>query len=217
MKNLYIVLVMVVTLIILSGCTNEQPAELMFEPLEESVQIEQDIETKQGPLTEAEQNEAELYTEMLTLSSVEEIELLADEAIASAESRRTIMEEEYELIEESYTVFQEIEPHVEEIDEEEAEQKTHGEELIQVMDERYDVYQELHEVYMASIEDDITLYEMAKTEDVEVEDLQAQHEIVNESYSQITSLNDQFNELTSSYNEAKVAFYEASDLDINFE
>lgn len=217
MKKLYINMVMAFTLIILSACTNEQPAELMFENLEESVQIEQEIEAKQGPLTEAEQNEAELYKEMLEISSVEEIEPLANEAITSAESRRSIMEEELELIDESYSIFLEVEPHVEDIDQEEPEQRTHGEDLIQVMNERYEVYQELHEVYMASVEQDIELYEMAMNEDVEMEELQAQHETVNESYSQITTLNDQFNELTTSYNEAKVSFYEESDLNISFE
>lgn len=216
MKKVYRTAVVVSTLVILSACANDQPAELMFEHLEESVQIEQEIDAKQGPLTEAEQNEVELYEEMLSLSSVEEIEPLADEAIESAETRKEIMEEELELIEESYSIFQEAEQHVESIDEEE-EERALGEELVEVMGERYEIYLQLHEEYMTSIDEDIQLYNMAKDEEVEFEELEAQHEAVNESYSRVTDLNGQFNELTNAYNDAKVAFYEESDLNVSFE
>jgi len=200
---------------VLTACFGEQPAELMYDHLEESVQIEKEIEVKQEPLTNAENDEVDLYEEMLTLSSVEEIEPLAIEAIASAEERRKIMEEEKSLIEESYSIFQEAEQHIEDFDEEKVVQAAN--ELVETMNERYDVYQELYEEYIHSIDQDIRLYEMAKDEEVDVEELQDQHNATNESYNQINELNQQFNQLTNEYNEAKIHFYETSELDVVFE
>ncbi|WP_158282214.1 YkyA family protein [Salipaludibacillus keqinensis] len=215
MKKIYLFIVLAATLAIFTACFGDQPAEEMYEHLEESVQIEQEIEAKQEPLTSAEENEVALYEEMLTLSSVEEIEPLADEAIESAEQRRELMDEEKELIEESFSIFQEAEQHVEDIEEEEERQA--AENLVNTMNERYEVYQELHEAYMTSIDQDIQLYEMAKDEEVEVEQLQEQHDSVNELYNEITELNQQFNELTNQYNDAKMEFYEAAELNVVFE
>lgn len=200
---------------ILVACFGEQPAELMYDHLEESVQIEKEIEAKQDPLMNAEKKEVDLYEEMLTLSSIEEIKSLADEAISSAEERREIMDEEKSLIEESYATFLQIEPYIEDINEDDIEQAAN--ELVETMDERYDSYQKLYEEYMKSIDQDIRLYEMVKNEEVEVEELQEQHDVANEGYNKITQFNEQFNQLTNDYNDAKINFYEVSELDVVFE
>ncbi|SES39412.1 YkyA family protein [Salipaludibacillus aurantiacus] len=199
-------------LVFTSGCFGDDSVEQMYEKFEESVEIENQIEDKQEPLVDAEQTEMNLYEEMLTLSSVEEIEPLADEAIESAEERRTLMEEEENLIEESFVIFQEAEEHLEDIDEEEV--RTAGENVVQTMHERYEVYQELFNTYMTSIDEDIALYEMIKDEDAEAEELQEQHETVNDIYGEISSLNEEFNQLTNEYNEAKMEFYRAADLNV---
>lgn len=200
---------------ILAACSGEQPAEIMYDHLEESVQIEKEIEAKQDPLMNAEKKEVDLYEEMLTLSSVEEIKSLADKAIDSAGERREIMDEEKSLIEESYTTFLEVEPTVEDINEEDIKQAAN--ELVETMDKRYDSYQKLYEEYIKSIDQDIRLYEMVKNEEVEVEELQEQHDVANEGYNKITQLNEQFNQLTNEYNDAKINFYELSELDVVFE
>ncbi|WP_280769141.1 YkyA family protein [Salipaludibacillus daqingensis] len=215
MKKLNLFVLFATTMIISTACFGEQPAEIMYDHLEESVQIEKEVEEKQEPLTNAEQKEVDLYEEMLTLSSVEEIEPLADEAIDSAEERREIMEEEKELIEDSYSIFQEAEQQIDDIDEEDVQEA--ATKVVDTMNERYSVYQDLYEEYMQSIDEDILLYEMAKDEEIEVEVLQEQHEKVNEGYNRITELNQQFNQLTNDYNDAKINFYETAELNVVFE
>ncbi|WP_416151099.1 YkyA family protein [Salipaludibacillus sp. HK11] len=215
MKKIYLFVLFAAMMVVYTACFGEQPAELMYDHLEESVQIENEIEGKQDPLTNAEQEEVNLYEEMLTLSSVEEIEPLADQAIESADTRRELMEEEKELIEESYLIFQEAEQYVDDIDDEDVLQAANS--VVETMNERYDVYMQLHEAYTHSIDLDILLYEMAKDEEVEVDELQEQHDTVNEAYSEISQLNDQFNQLTNDYNDAKVNFYETAELNVTFE
>lgn len=184
------------------------PAEVIYEHLEESAQAETEMADLQESLTAAETNEVEWYSEMLTISSVEEIIPLADQAIESANDRRSLIENEKTLMEASLTAFQKTEPYTDDIDEENA--KVHVDNLMKAMNDRYNIYLDLNEKYSQSIEEDILLYEMIKDEEVELEDLQGQHEAVNESYKLISQLHDQFNQLTNDYNDAKLAFYEAA-------
>ncbi|WP_280770766.1 YkyA family protein [Salipaludibacillus daqingensis] len=180
-------------------------SEMIYDYLEESVQKEIEIEDKQGPLTEAETNEMEWYGEMLALSNIEDIEPLVDEAIASADERKSLVEEEQLIMEQSFSIFQEAEAFTEDINDEDA--KNYADEFVIIMNNRYDTYEELYDTYLQSIEEDILLYEMVKDEEVELEELQEQHEMVNEMYNEISELNEQFNQLTAEFNDTKLAFY----------
>lgn len=207
-------LVSIGTLAVLTACNDENPAEFMYEHLEESVSIEMEMADIQEPLQTMEQDELAMYEEMLTISDIEDIVPLAEDAIASAEERRSMMEEELEIVERSYEEFNEARDYLDDLDEEVL---PYAEDVMSAMDDRYDHYQELHTSYMASIDLDIELYEMMKDEDVEIETLEEQHDTVNAAYEEISALNDEFNDLTRQYNDRKRDFYEAADLNVTFE
>ncbi|AOM83326.1 lipoprotein, putative [Salisediminibacterium beveridgei] len=199
---------------ILTGCNDENHAEYMYDHMEESVAIEMEMADIQEPLQSMEQEELAMYEEMLEISEIEEIEPIADQAIASAEERRSMMDQEMDIMERSYAEFNEARDYIDELDEEVV---PYAEDAMSAMDDRYDHYQQLHEAYLSSVEMDIELYNMMKDEDVEIETLEEQHDSVNESYEEISSLNDTFNELTRDYNDEKMNFYEAAGLNVQFE
>ncbi|QKS71578.1 YkyA family protein [Paenalkalicoccus suaedae] len=196
---------------VLAGCSNDTTVEDMYTEIEAAFAIEREIEELQAPLMEAEQNETTLYNDMLTISEVEEIEPLATEAITSAEERRGMMEDEKEVIDNAYEQFQTASPLVEDLDEE---LQPDAEAMFGTMEERYGVYEELHQSYLTSIEADILLYEMVQNEEVEMEELREQHETVNAANAEVSQLSEQFNELTTQFNDEKLAFYEAAGLNV---
>ncbi|MFA9557291.1 YkyA family protein [Evansella sp. AB-rgal1] len=215
MKKVYTIFILsLITL--LAACTPEQenPAEFMYEHLEEAVSIERAVGEKQDPLTEAEDNELEWYKEMAETSDIEEIESLANQAIESAESRRDIMIEEKEIIDEAFEEFQLAIPFVEDIEEQEVIESANS--MIQTMEDRYDTYQQLYDQYMETIDMDIELYTMYFQEDLTTEQLQEQHDIVNEAYQKINELNREFNDYTTAFNDSKRSFYEISGLNVVF-
>ncbi|MCR6111280.1 YkyA family protein [Bacillus sp. A301a_S52] len=207
MKNLVIGITFILLLTILSGCFGDDPTELMYEQLETSVQIENEMESLQEPLVEAEKKEIQLYNDMAGLSSIEEIEPLSQKAIESAESRRSIMEEEKDFFDNAFEAFQAAEQYVEDLEEDQA--KEAGRTLIDIQNERKSVYEELYTEYVSSIDEDIKLFEMVVDEESQNDELEGQQEKVNESYARITELSDQFNALLNDFNEAKVIFYES--------
>lgn len=215
MKITYILTASIFSLAVFTACSGEESSEQVYENWEEAVQIESEIESVQGPLAENEQQESTLYSEMLSLSEMEEIEPLSEEAVNSAEERRELMEEEKSIVDEAYEQFTDSTGYIEDI-EEEAEREA-AESVIASMDERYEAYNALHDQYMDSIDNDIELYEMIASEEVEVEELQAQHENVNESYEQISELNAEFNEKTNEFNDAKMDYYNEADLNVQTE
>ncbi|TMW73027.1 YkyA family protein [Alteribacter natronophilus] len=201
---------------VLSGCFGNSAAMDIHEHLENAVEKEQVFQEQQSPLTEAEVREHELYEEMLELSEVEEIEPLAEEAIESAEERRSIIETEKQSIDDAYSEFQEITGYTEDLEEE---ARNAAEDMTAAMDARYEVYQELYEEYLNTIELDIELYnlisqEVVNSPDELLEELQGQHDRVNEAYERVNQLNSEFNERTQEYNEAKRTFYQEAELNV---
>ncbi|PIB58767.1 YkyA family protein, partial [Pseudomonas sp. 2822-17] len=75
---------------------------------------------------EAENNELKKYESLRDISYLEELESIAQEAIESAEERRSIMEAEKAIIDEAFEEFQLSIGFLDEIEDEEL--KTHGEE-----------------------------------------------------------------------------------------
>lgn len=215
MKNTYFFTASVLSLVIFTACNGEDASEQVFENWEEAVQIESDIQSIQGPLAENEEQESTLYSEMLSLSELEDIQPLSEEAVNSAEERRELMEEEKAIVDDAYEQFTDSSGYIEDI-EDEAEREA-AETVVDTMDERYEAYNALHDQYTNSIDNDIELYEMIASDEVEVEELQEQHETVNESYEQISELNTAFNEKTNEFNEAKMNYYSEADLNVQSE
>ncbi|WP_181186241.1 YkyA family protein [Alkalicoccus urumqiensis] len=196
---------------LLAGCSGENAAQNVFDEWEEAVAAEQDAEEVQQPLSEQETQETELYNEMLEISEVEDIAPLSEEAVSSAEERRSLMDQEREIIQSSYEQFQEAEDAVAELDEE---LQSSAESVQNAMDERFSAYETLYEQYIASIDEDQRLYQMVADEEVEVEELQAQHEAVNASYDEVENANETFNEATETFNQEKLSFYEEAELNV---
>jgi predicted patatin/cPLA2 family phospholipase len=115
-------------------------------------------------------------------------------------------------MDESKKKFREAVKLIESLDEEKY--KKEAESLIELMNKRYDSYDKLHDHYEKAVRLDRELYEMFKKEEITLEELEKQIANINATYEQILKANEEFNNLTKQYNDAKVAFYKKAGLEV---
>ncbi|WP_158318611.1 YkyA family protein [Halalkalibacter akibai] len=201
---------------ILTGC-GERPVETVYHHLEAAVELEIPFEKQQEPMQKAELKENEIFDQIISLglSDFEEIVSLAEEAIISIESREAMIQKEKQSIDESYNEFLNIKEQVDKINKDEL--ITMLQELEDSMNTRYSNYNELNELYVQTLTEDRTLFELLKKEELTLEDLQDQINIVNELYEKVESKKEDFNTSTDTYNQLKRQFYEMAELNVQYE
>ncbi|WP_176215212.1 YkyA family protein [Cytobacillus gottheilii] len=187
----------------------------MYTVLENVVEAEKEFEEQQTPLVQLEKQEQELYDQIIALSmkEFEEIQSLSDEALSSAAQREEHMEAEKQSIDASKEEFQKIPEIIDEIEEEEL--KSEAQQLYDTMMERYDLHDTLYAQYSEALNNDKKLYELFKTEDLTLDQLEEQITMINESYEQVLQTNEDFNEKTANYNDIKLSFYQAAGLEVD--
>jgi hypothetical protein len=215
LKNQKLLFSLMFFLFLIVGCTSgPTPEELVYEKLEEVVALESDFKEQQNPLVELEQQEKSLYDEIISLSMKEfdKIVQLSDEAISVVEEREVRIENEYESIKASKAEFDNVNEIIETIEDEKL--KTEAKALTDIMDKRYSAYEHLYTSYKQVTALDKELYGLFKNKDLSLENLQEKIETINTGYDGVMAANDDFNNQTERYNEAKVAFYKNAGLDV---
>lgn len=216
MKRIFVTTFLIIIVALLGACSEKHNvAEDMYTHLERSVELEAPFTNAQKELVQLEQQENELYRQMIeiNMNELEQVNELADEALDLVEERRSLLELEMESVQAAKNEFDEIEQYIEDLDEE---PRALADDLIETMNHRYDTFLELYEAYIASLDEDATLYEMLKNEELVKEELDEQVDKVNASYSNVKTAQESFNEYTNDFNELKRQFYEAAGLEVSY-
>lgn len=201
----------------LAACS-QTATETIHDHLEQAAEIENEgFDTQQQPLVDAEERGTELYSQIveLDMDQFEEIVELADQAIETVNERRELISTEQESIEEGFSEFENAEASFEDLEDDEL--KVLAEEMQTAMNERHGSYQTLYTLYNEALNLDEQLYEMLKDEELDVDTLTGHIDTTNEKYEELQEATNNFNDYTTTYNDAKRAFYEASDLEVRFE
>jgi hypothetical protein len=202
-------IVLLVVLIILSGCLNQKTtAEKMYEVMEKVVLEETTFENQQSPLVQAEKEEKQLYDQIISLGmkEYEQIVKLADEALLLVEKRKALMATETKSIEKSEVEFKKLLPYIEKLDDPTL--KKDAKKLYKIMLQRYMLHEKLNQTYSDATKLDTDLYQMFKRKDLSMEDLENQINQINIKYEKIFEINKQFNLNTEEYNDLKLVFYQ---------
>lgn len=201
----------------LAGCQfGGSPSEKMYDHLEEAVALEDQFREQQKPLAKAEKKEQDIYNEIVALSMEEfdQIEKLSKEAEENTDQRLEYLKKEKASIDEAYEEFEEVKDLTGDLEADAA--KKDAESLIEIMDKRYEAYGKLHKEYKAAVEQDKKLYSSLQDKELTLEQLQEQITVVNEKYSKVAEHKENFNQYTSEFNEAKKAFYDSAELNVNY-
>ncbi len=204
-------------LIGLAGCQfGGSTEEKMYDHLEEAVALEDQFREQQEPLAKAEKKEHEIYDDIVALSMDEfdEVEKLSKEAEENTDKRLEYLKKEKESIDEAYKEFEEIKDLTEDLEGDAA--KKDAKILIETMDKRYEAYEKLNKEYEEAVKQDKKLYSSLQDKELTLDQLQEQIKIVNDQYSKVSEHKEEFNKYTTEFNEAKKAFYQSAELDVNY-
>ncbi|MCR2820872.1 YkyA family protein [Lederbergia panacisoli] len=212
MRKVHTIVFILLLSVILSACSSTE--KNIYQTLEETAAKEADFEKQQEPLKRLETNEKDIFDQIMDLGMKEfdQISKLADEALAILDQREEHMKKEKQSLEESKKEFQLASEEFDKIKDDKL--KKQADELQELMNSRYESYDKLFSSYMNGLAEDRKIYEMIKNEDLKIEELQAQIEASNEAYDSVYEANNQFNEQTKKFNEAKLKFYKDSGLNI---
>lgn len=198
-------------LLVSASCSNNDHAKEINETLEKTVEIEQTLEEKQQALHELEKQDEALYEEMIELGNedIEKLQERSKEAINLLDERLEIKQEEKVAIEESKSTFEQIEPFIEALEDEE--KKEHLEKMFETMMKRYDAYADVYDHYTESVQLTKELYRHFQEEQFSETKVYASLSNVNDSYDEVEQANETFNTYTKMYNELKRAYYDEFD------
>ncbi|HWO96048.1 MAG TPA: YkyA family protein [Bacillus sp. (in: firmicutes)] len=198
----------------LTACANSSPQVDIYKALEEVVASEKQFSKQQQPLVELEKQEKEKYDQIISLGMKEhkKIQSLSDEALNIVKKREQRIQQEKKSMDESKAKFKEAVELIQELEEEKY--KKEAEKLIVLMNKRYDSYDTLHKQYEKAVQLDRQLYEMFKKDDVKLGELEKQITTINKTYEEIMKANEEFNQLTKQYNQAKVTLYKKAGLEV---
>lgn len=215
MKKILSGILLLMLAFFLTACSSAE--EDVFKALEEVVVQEEEFEKQQNPLVELEEKEQEIFDKIMALNmdDFEEISTLADEAIENLTARQELIDKEKTSMEKSHEQFKKAEDKIKSIKDDKL--KEQADKISVTMKERYDSYDEIYTTYKTSLDENKKIYELLKNEDLKLEDLESQIEVVNDTFVKIITANETFNELTEKFNEEKMDFYKAANLDVETE
>lgn len=204
-KSTFIIYTFLV-LVLLSGCFGRTEKKI-YQTLEEVVKLEEGFKKEQEPLVKLEEEEKAIYDKIIDtgFKEREKIDRLADRAIELSAQRLEHLDLERESIVKAEEKFTTIKKLIKRIDDKNI--KAEVENLYDLMANRYKVHEQLYKKYSAGIKSDQELYQAFKDDQTTLSKLEKSIIEINSKYDKVYQLNKEFNELTNSYNEAKVKFY----------
>ncbi|MDM5223921.1 YkyA family protein [Peribacillus sp. NJ11] len=214
MKSFGPYVILLLSLVILTGCFNGSPEEKIHKILEKTAEKESNFTEHQEPLNDLEKKEKEKYEKIieLGLDEYEQIVEISDEATKNIDQREEIIEKEQSSMQSSKEQFNKIGEQIGKIEDEKV--KKEATELKKIMSERYSTYDNLYDAYQQSLAYDRELYELFKKEDLKMDELQGQIKKINTSYGKVLKANEQFNALTEKSNQKKESFYDSSGIEM---
>lgn len=207
-----------VFMIVLAGCSfGDQPADKIYNHLEDAAKKEQDFSKDQQKLGKKEDKEQSLYKKAIKLDKkkLDQVVSLSKQAADIAKERKKLMDDEKDSLGSSYDEFKKAKPVVKDLDE--ADTKKKANQAVKAMEKRHQAFSNLYKAYDRSTSLDTKLYEMLQDKKLKPEALKKQVDEINKKYQAVNKAKDEFNTFTDQYNQAKKAFYKASDLDVSFE
>ena len=216
-RKFMILLLGIVLVLSAAGCSNKTPEEKSYDSLEELASIEKGYEEQHEPLKKLEEEDSEIYAQIIELGmkEMEEITSLSNDAIEGIKKREELMKKEKESIDDSRQQFSEFEELIGKLSDKKA--KEEAEELKEIMQKRYKDYDKLYDLYLVSLDEEKTLYELFKDENTTRDQLETQIKSVNKAYTNLSEANNQYNKQTEKYNDKKISFYKTAGIEIESE
>jgi len=192
--------------ILMAGCQSK-PEEKIYQILEETVSKENVFQNQQSPLAKLESEETHLFEQIMGLGmkDYQKVVELSDKALLNIKERKERMDKEQDSMLSSQKEFIKMKSIISDLQDENL--KGEASQLYTLMEKRYETHEKLYKAYMEGLDADQKLYELLKQKNVSINEIEAQIDSTNASFSSVMQANKQFNDETKIYNEKKLDFY----------
>lgn len=198
----------------LAGCQTK-PEEKIYQILEDTVSKEKGFQNQQSPLAKLESEETAIFEQIMDLGTKDfkKVVKLSDKALLNIKERKERMDKEQASMLLSQKEFLKMKSVMTELKDQKL--KDEASLLYDLMGKRYATHEMLYKAYMTGLDADQKLYELLKQKDVSLNNLEAQINATNDSFSSVMKANKKFNNETKIYNEKKLEFYKHAGIEKN--
>src|SRR5690625_892241 len=211
-KLIWFIMILFVGLV--TACQKEIIDTEIYEILEETVEIEDSLQEIREEMANLEEEENELYKQLID-QPLNDLDLLAEyveKAEKLIDQREKLLEKEHSAMTNSKEQFIQIEPLIDQIEKETAQKS--AKDMYEIMLVRYDIYEEWYDAYVHRLSEEANLYALFLENKIDFEQVNEQVEVVNTTYDEAKIILNNFSEQTTTYNQAKIDYYEKSELNI---
>lgn len=213
MKKWNRLFIMVMILLVFTGCRMSSPEEEIFTLFERAAEAERNFEEYGLRKVELEQKEEALYEQIAQRGEGNQyLQSIIEEIKESITERKGLIEKQSQLIKSSYEETAELEALVGGIKNPTVKEK--AQQVQALYGKRYEAFMELEGNYLLTIQLEKQLFSDLKDEPQDLENINDMISTINEEFSRNISFQKTFSYLTSQLNDAKRIFYTAAEIPI---
>lgn len=197
----------------LTACQNEKKqAETIYNQLETSARAEKTFADQERQLVKATQEEQTLYNKIIDsdIDRKNEVKDNIDKALKTNSKRVQYLNEAKKSFDQAYQTVETTKERVKKI--KNAEQKKEATRIIQLMRKRHQIFDRYYQDYLEALALSKKLYDQLDKKDIKASELDELISKINKKTSGLKQQEDQFNQNTKSYNQAKSHYYQVAQL-----
>ncbi|MDM5156184.1 YkyA family protein [Bacillus sp. DX1.1] len=202
---------------LLAGCFGPKPEEELYVAFENAAKQEKPVFKDAKKLETLEKQGQELYAQIVQegKDNNQAVKEKLDQALKNTAERGKVIDKEKEALNEAQEEIKSVDKHVKKIEDNKLKQQ--AEKVQNAYEKRHDSFKKMYDVYSKSLKLEKELYTMLQDKDAKLKAISDKVKTVNQSYKDIDTEKDKFNEYTKSYNAEKVVFYKQANIKIKEE
>ncbi|GAB6431288.1 YkyA family protein [Bacillus luti] len=207
----------VLSVLLLTGCTNDKPEEELYQVFEKSAEQEKSLYKDMKKLKSLEKTEHELYKQVITdgTDNHEAASPKIAEALKNVEERLEIVKNEEKALEKAHEEMSKAQKKIKKIENADLKKKAISVEV--AFKDRRNVFDKWAKGYKEIANQEKTLYSKLNTKEMKLKEITEQIKANNQLYAKLKVDSNEFNNLTNNYNENKIDFYKEANIKIKQE
>ena len=217
MKYNKIAIVTALSMTLLAGCFGPKPEEELYVAFENAAKQEKPMFEDAKKLEALEKEGQTLYNQIVQegKDNNQAVKEKLDQAAKNTAERGKIIDKEKDALNKAQEEMKSVDKYVEKIKDNKL--KEQADKVKSTYEKRYESFKKMYDNYTKSLKLEKELYTMLQEKDAKLKAISDKVKTVNQSYKDIDTEKDKFNEYTKSYNTEKVAFYKQADIKIKEE
>ncbi|MBU5220714.1 YkyA family protein [Bacillus albus] len=208
------ILIGLLSLNLLSGCSSEKAEDTLYRLFEAAAQQEKDLSNHVIKLKNFETQDQNMYEQILKEGKKDNILVTEkiNKVFKNLNERKEILKKEEEIIDASLAKFKNTSMYIKKLENKVLQQQ--AQQVKELYQSRYKAFKNMKDKYLKLLGAEKELYEKLKTKDTNLKKIKEKVGEINNLHTDIKIQIEKFNNYTQKYNEEKLNFYKQANLNI---